>query len=456
MYIKKSVENNNLVLRTITKDAKQNKIVKENNYLNDFLSENVSYVYIENAKKYSAKDFKELVTKLVANKRSCVIDAKSFIFENLKIHEIIKTFLDTYIFEKHILWNEKTTVKNKEFTVELLLSEEDTNKFSDLINKTLIVAEQVNMARDLQIMPPNICNSEFLASYIENKAKEIKNPNLSVKVLGKEEITKLGMNLLLAVNRGSKYEPRVVILEYTGDKNNSDKTVYVGKGITFDSGGYNLKTGGYILGMKYDMSGSVIVASAMLGIAKLNTKKNISCVMVITDNRIDGDANLPDAVWKSMNGKTVEINNTDAEGRLVLADGITYAIRELKATKILDIATLTGAIKVALGQTFTGMWATESKFAIEFKKAAKDANELIWQMPYHEDFAKDIKTSKVADLKNSSTTGMGGSISAFMFLNEFNEKLPHIHLDIAGTAKSAEEPVGVMVKTLIELGINQG
>ncbi|WP_027334340.1 M17 family metallopeptidase [Mycoplasma elephantis] len=455
MYIENTNNKNSLVIKSIPKDLKLNNIVKENNYLNDFLSENSSYVFIENNKKYNSNDFKELIQKLVSIKRNCIIEAKSFILENLKLSEIIRVFIDTYIYEKHILWNEKTINKNKDFTISLLISEEDQIKYKELIEKTIIIAEQVNMARDLQIMPPNICNSEFLAEYIKSKANEINNPNLSIKILNREEITKLGMNLLLAVNRGSKYEPRVVVLEYTGDKNNKEKTVYVGKGITFDSGGYNLKTSGYILGMKYDMSGSVIVASSVLGIAKINSKKNISCVMVITDNRINGDANLPDAVWKSMNGKTIEINNTDAEGRLVLADGITYSIRELKATRIIDIATLTGAIKTALGQTFTGMWATDSIFAIEFKKAAKKTKELIWQMPYHDDFAKEIKNSKVADLKNCDLSGKGGSISAFMFLKEFSEQLPHIHLDIAGTAKSAEEPVGVMVKTLIEYGLDQ-
>lgn len=450
MYITKTIENK-WVLKGAKKGTEPKHAVKENNYVSDFFAEEVSYAYIENPKKYNAKDFKKLIEKLSKSQKDYTIVASSFTGDNLRMSELISTFINTYIFESHTMWNEKTVSQPKKAKLELFLED---NNYDALIEKSVVLAEQTNLARDLQIMAPNICTSEFLADYIVNKASEINSDKLSVKVLKREEIAQLKMNLLLAVNKGSKYEPRVVVLEYKGNPESKEKTVYVGKGITFDSGGYNLKTGGYMLGMKYDMSGSAIVACALMGIAKLGTDKNVSAVMVITDNRVDGDANLPDAVWKSMNGKTVEVNNTDAEGRLVLADGLTYAIRELHATRLIDIATLTGAIKTALGRTFTGMWATDSKFALDFKAAAKKANELVWQMPYHEDFAEFIKNSKVADLKNTDLSGQGGSISAFMFLNEFNERVPHIHLDIAGTAKSAEDPVGVMVKTLIELSVN--
>ncbi|MDJ1646903.1 M17 family metallopeptidase [Mycoplasma phocimorsus] len=453
MFITKEIKEQFIVKGVSEADNIIN-IVKENNYISDYLSENKSYVYIENKEKYSKKNFETLVKALVAKKRCCTIDAVSFIGDKLKMHDIISIFLNTYIFEKHILWNQKTTEKNKKAEIQLYV--ENMEQYQDLINEVVVKAEQTNFARDLQIMPPNICNSEFLADYIKEKALEINDENFSFKILKKKEIEELKMGLLLSVNKGSVYEPRVVVLEYKGNPQSSEKTVIVGKGITFDSGGYSLKPASYILGMKYDMSGSAIAASALLGAAKLKAKKNISAIMMITDNRINGDASLPDSVWKSMNGKTVEVNNTDAEGRLVLADGLTYAIRNLNATRVIDIATLTGAIKVALGRTFTGLWATESRFLFEFKTAARKADELVWQMPYHEDFAEFIKSSKVADLKNTDLSATGGSsISAFMFLKEFSENLPHIHLDIAGTAKSAEEPVGVMVKTLINYALEK-
>jgi len=205
----------------------------------------------------------------------------------------------------------------------------------------------------LGITPPNELNSEQLAKIVVEDFKEYK--NLSVKVLEKKEIEKLGMGLLLSVNRGSVYEPRVVIIEYKGNPDSNKKTVLIGKGITFDSGGYNIKTGRNMLGMKYDMSGSAIVASVLKSVAQLKPKTNVSAIMCITDNRVNGDASLPDSVWTSMSGKTVEINNTDAEGRLVMADGLYYGADVLKATRLIDVATLTGAMVAALGDTYTGI-----------------------------------------------------------------------------------------------------
>ncbi len=206
-------------------------------------------------------------------------------------------------------------------------------------------------------MPPNICNSEFLAQKVAEDLEQYK--NLKVTVLKKKEIEELKMGLLLSVNKGSVYEPRVVVIEYNGDKDSSEKTVMIGKGITFDSGGYSLKPSRSMVSMKFDMSGSAIVAATMKAIAQLKPKKNVSAIMCITDNRVNGDASLPDSVWVAMNGKSVEINNTDAEGRLVMADGLVYGAKVLNATRLIDVATLTGAMVVALGQTYTGTWATK-------------------------------------------------------------------------------------------------
>lgn len=203
-------------------------------------------------------------------------------------------------------------------------------------------------------------------------------------------------------------------------------------------------------GMKYDMSGAIIAASAIDTIAKFSPKVNVVAVLPLTDNRVNGDANLPDNVWKSMNGKSVEITNTDAEGRLILGDALTYAIRELKANKLFTIATLTGAMSIALGSTFTGTFATDDSFWKEFRKAAELADELVWRMPLHAEFAKGNNSSPVADIVNADYSGKAGSSSAAMFVAEFRENLPLIHLDIAGTANVDKNPTGVMVKTLVE------
>lgn len=205
------------------------------------------------------------------------------------------------------------------------------------------------------------------------------------------------MDLLLSVNKGSMYEARVVIIEYNGNPESKEKTVYVGKGITFDAGGYSLKSPKFMLGMKYDMSGSAIVAATMKAIAQLKPKVNAAAIMCITDNRINGDASLPDSVYTSMSGKTVEVNNTDAEGRLVLADGLFYGATKLNATHLIDIATLTGAIVRTLGESHTGIWATSEQAWEDIKKASKIQHELIWRMPFDDDYEAFMKGSVVAD-----------------------------------------------------------
>ena len=261
------------------------------------------------------------------------------------------------------------------------------------------------------------------------------------------------MDLLLSVNKGSVYEPRVVIIEYKGNPSSQEKTVLVGKGITFDSGGYSLKPPKFMLGMKYDMSGSAIVAAVMKAIAQLKPNKNVSAIMCITDNRINGDASLPDSVYTSMSGKTVEVNNTDAEGRLVLADGLYYGATKLHATRLIDIATSTGAILRTLGDTYTGIWATSEKAWEDIKKAADIQEELIWRMPFDKEYEAFMKGSVVADLKNTDYTGNAGSCSAAMFLREFTNNVEYIHCDIAGTNDIDEKPMFAMVKTLIEMSL---
>jgi leucyl aminopeptidase len=201
-------------------------------------------------------------------------------------------------------------------------------------------------------MPPNVLNSENFADEVKKDFSKIE--NVKCRILKRVDIEKLGMGLFLSVNKGSMHEPRLVVLEYKGNPKSKDISALVGKGIMYDSGGYNIKTGGHMKGMKMDMSGAAGVIGAMKAISQLKPKANFVVVAPLTDNRVNGDASMPDMIYKSMNGKTVEVNNTDAEGRLVLADAMTYAIREAKATNITTIATLTGAVLVALGETFTG------------------------------------------------------------------------------------------------------
>ncbi|WP_036430097.1 M17 family metallopeptidase [Mycoplasmopsis felis] len=447
-------KNNMMLLRAVFKgDELPQNLVEKANKVTEYFDKNEAVVFLGEEKNYNYDTVFNFAKTLFTNQvRDLQIDLDSFVKGQVCIPCVTKAFTHAYNYVNADIYSAKTSPKPERYQISLL-SKEPTQRYEGALKEANVLSDAVNYARNLQILPPNICNSEYLAETVLKDLSVYK--NLKISVLTKKEIQELGMGLLLSVNRGSMYEPRVVVIEYNGNPESSEKTVYVGKGITFDSGGYSLKPSRSLIGMKFDMSGSVFVASAMKAIAQLQPKTNVSAIMCITDNRVNGDASLPDSVWKSMNGKTVEINNTDAEGRLVMADGITYAVRNLKATRIVDVATLTGAILVALGSTYTGVWSTTEKGWEELSKAANEQHELVWRMPLDDAFGKEIKNSVIADLKNTDLSGAGGgSSSAAMFLKEFTEGVEYIHLDVAGTAEQGGRPTGVMVKTLIQLALN--
>jgi leucyl aminopeptidase len=308
--------------------------------------------------------------------------------------------------------------------------------------------EFVNFARDLQDLPPNEGISTKIAELIEAKAKTIE--GVKIKIYNKAEIEKMGMGLLLAVNAGSEVEPRVVVLEYNGDTS-KPKTALVGKGITFDSGGYNLKPGNFMKGMKFDMSGAAIMSSTVMALAKAKAKANVMSVAMLTDNRIGGHATLTESVIKSYNGKTVQIDNTDAEGRLVLADGITYALRDGKADRVIESSTLTGAIVVALGKWHTGVFTKSEELWTELEAAAGTQPELVWRMPMIWEHLDRMKNTPIADLTNAEPMREAGSATAAAFLNVFAEGKPYMHLDIAGTADNGARGKAVMLRSLFEM-----
>ncbi|WP_435130290.1 M17 family metallopeptidase [Mycoplasma sp. 6243] len=449
-----NTRNSSMLLKAVFKgDSYPKTLVEKESVVTEYFDRNEALVYFGTEEKYDYNVVSKFAKGLFASQvRNLQIDLDSFVRGKVCIPCVVDAFTNAYKYVNADIYNAKTSKKPEKFAVSFL-STTDPQRYEHKLYSANVLADAVNYARNLQIMPPNICNSEYLAKTVVEYLT--KYDNLKVTVLNKAQIQELGMGLLLSVNRGSMYEPRVVVIEYNGNPDSKAKTVYVGKGITFDSGGYSLKPSRSMLGMKFDMSGSVFVASALKAIAQLKPKTNVAAVMCITDNRVNGDASLPDSVWTSMNGKTVEINNTDAEGRLVMADGLTYAVRNLKATRLVDVATLTGAILVSLGSTYTGVWATTDKAWDDLKDAAESQHELVWRMPLDEAFAKEIKNSVVADLKNTDLSGAGGgSCSAAMFLKEFTEGIEYIHLDVAGTAEQGGKPTGAMVKTLVQLALN--
>ncbi|MBZ4203518.1 M17 family metallopeptidase [Mycoplasma tauri] len=422
-------------------------ISKKSGAITEFLSDNEAYIFLDK----KVKNYYHLVDiidkKILTSEREYQIDIESFVREEITLEEVTKAFYSRIIFHNATLFNIKKENKPKN-NYTFLFKDKSLEKYA---NKLEIIGENRNLCRNYQVMPENYCNSVELANFVKKDFANL--PDVKITILDKNKIKELGMNLILAVNRGSTHEPRVVIIEYNGNPTSNEKTTFVGKGITFDTGGVNTK-GYHMEGMKYDMSGSVIVAYALKSLAELKVKKNVAAIMCITDNRLDGDAVLPQNVYKSMSGISVEITDTDAEGRLVLADGLYYGATVLKSTTLIDMATLTGSVVRALGKTYSGIWATNDEKWTRFKNAAIRAKEKVWRLPFHEDFHEPNQASITADLNNYNEKELSDSNTAAMFLKEFTNNVDYIHCDIAGTADIDNKPMGVLVETLVEFVIN--
>lgn len=245
------------------------------------------------------------------------------------------------------------------------------------------------------------------------------------------------MGLILAVGRGAEASPRLLVLSWQPTPSDPDHTLLVGKGITFDSGGLNLKPSGSIETMKCDMAGGAAVGGIMIALAELNIQKNVTAIIPLAENGIGSRAFKPGDVVYARSGHTIEITNTDAEGRLLLADAIDWAEETFRPARILDIATLTGACEVALGTDIFALFSNSDSLAFELEQAAKRSGESLWRMPLHEPY-RDLLKSDIADCKNASSTRLGGAISGALFIERFVRNKPWVHLDIAGTAFSKD------------------
>jgi len=298
-----------------------------------------------------------------------------------------------------------------------------------------ICAEAQNRARDLQSLPSNVATP----SYLGRRAREIASahPAVSTNVLGREEIAAKEMGGLVAVSKGSAEEPQLIVLRYEGG--GSGETLgLVGKGVTFDTGGISLKTPGGMHEMKMDMSGAAAVLETVRAVAELDLALNLIAVIPSTENMPSGTAVKPGDIITQYNGKTVEVNNTDAEGRLILADALAYAV-EQGADRIVDIATLTGAVMIALGSTYAALISNDDALAAEVEEAGRDTGELVWRLPLHPEY-KALTKGTVADLTNASAKRKAGTIYAGSFLEEFVGETPWAHIDIAGTAWDVGRP----------------
>lgn len=345
--------------------------------------------------------------------------------------------LQSYRFNKYF----EDKKKNKELKVKSLsFGVSDVTKAEKLFAALEIVADNVFFVRDLVSEPCNVLNPE---SYAEI-CKTLKKEGLEVQVLGEVEMKKLGMNSLLGVGQGSVKESQLVVLKWNGAKNSKEQPLaFVGKGVTFDTGGISIKPSQNMEDMKTDMAGSAVVVGLLRLLAQRKAKVNVVGVVGLVENMPSGSAQRPGDVVKSMSGQTIEIVNTDAEGRLVLADALHYTNTKFKPKLIVDLATLTGAIIVALADVHAGMFANDDNLAKQLEQAGKETAETLWRMPLGEEYDEMIN-SDIADMKNVGSGRGAGSATAAQFLQRFVGKTKWAHLDIAGVAwKGKGDPMAV-------------
>jgi len=315
-----------------------------------------------------------------------------------------------------------------------------------------IGAAATAVARDLVNEPANVVTPSYLAARAEEIAKA---GRLRVRVLDREECAKLGMGAFLGVAQGSQEPPSFIHLTYAPGRRARRRVAIIGKGITFDSGGLDLKSADGMLRMKDDMAGAATVLGVFQALPRLRLPVEVHGLIAATENMPSGTAQRPGDVVRAMNGLTIEIGNTDAEGRLTLADALAYAVKEIEPQEMVDLATLTGAVVIALGMGITGLFATQDGLADRLLGAARDSGERMWRLPLHDEYKDGLK-SEVADLNNVSSQRGAGAIVAALFMRDFAGGLPYAHLDIAGTAFSERElplgpkgATGVAVRTLL-------
>ena len=364
------------------------------------------------------------------------------------------TVLGLYKFDKY-----KSKDEGSKGIEELEIVEFDPEKVKALeagVSEGTLLAEAVNLCRDMANEPANFMTPTRMAEVALEVARQ---SDLEIEVLDRPDMGRLEMGALLGVAQGSEEAPKLIVLRYKGDpENQSNSLGLLGKGITFDSGGISIKPSANMGAMKGDMAGGASVIAAIKAIGQLKPKINVTAIVPATENMPGGRAQRPGDIVKTMSGKTMEIDNTDAEGRLVLADTVAYA-RSLGLGRIVDVATLTGAMSIALGDQCVGAFANDQALADQVINAGKQVGERIWQFPMFDEYKEQFK-SDVADIKNTGGRG-AGSITGAQIIGEFVDGASWVHLDIASTSRTDKTKghtpkgaTGVPVRTLVKLAMN--
>ena len=451
-YLKKTTTKStgNIILFTdekfSTNGLKKNLSNSEFTYINDLLKSNDQkkklFVFEVNSKKKivlisAKKDSKrfdienlgaEFYSRINYGKNSEYFintDSLTIKHENFIGYFLHGLKLKSYEFNKY-----KTKKKTRLITINVLGNKNKPSTHSQLKFKAL--EEGTFYARDLVSEPGNILHPDEYAKRLNSLRKD----GLKVNIYDEKKLKKMGMHALLGVGMGSIKGSYLVTMEWNGAKNNSKPLAFVGKGVTFDTGGYSLKPARFMEDMTYDMAGSAAVVGLMKNLALRKAKINVVGVVGLVENMVSGIAQRPGDIVKSYSGKTIEVLNTDAEGRLVLADALTFTEKKFKPKFIIDLATLTGAIIVSLGSEYAGLFSNDDKLSKQILVAGEKVEEKLWRMPLHKNYDK-LMNSKNADMQNINYVGGAGSTTAAQFLQRFIlNKTPWAHLDIAGIAFS--------------------
>ena len=421
-------------------------------------AERVLLVGLGPREKYDRKTFGKVMAAALARLKEtsatealCALPAPPDIDLYLAMRDAVTTILDKeYRYER--TKSEKKPPSPLQRLQFWIAEPEETSLAKQAMRHGQAMARGVALAKELGNLPGNICTPTYLADQAEAMAKDF--PALKVTILEEADMAKLGMGALLSVSRGSRQPAKLIVMNYRGGKKGAKPLVLVGKGLTFDAGGISLKPGADMDQMKYDMGGGASVLGTMRAALELKLPLNLIGLVPASENLPDGDANKPGDIVTSLSGQTIEILNTDAEGRLILCDALTYCER-FEPAAVIDIATLTGACVVALGHVASGLFTADEGLAGEILAAGEKVWDRAWRMPLWEDY-QSLLDSNFADMANIGGRE-GGAITAACFLSRYTKKYPWAHLDIAGTAwLSGKEkggtgrPVSLLVQFMLQ------
>jgi len=410
--------------------------INKQRYLLYSIEENKDKVYKYSKKNIFIKSLRKSIYKLV---KKCIDKKYKRIILNIDLVgvENVKQIIDNllmvirltnYTFDKY-LKSKRHKIKHFDFKIE---SDLEYDIMNDILNKSRVMSKYTNYARNLINERANVCNPDYLEDLC---LKISKKHNLKIKIIKGNELLKENMNLFYSVGKGSNYEPRLIILEYIKNGNSKDIDIaFVGKGITFDTGGYNLKPNGSIKEMYIDMAGSAVLLSVLLGMIELNIKKNVVFALSIAENMVDSKSYRPSDILISRKGLSVEVDNTDAEGRLVMADTLTYIQDNYNIISIIDVATLTGGVISGLGESIAGIFGNEeaNELIRNLINVGNFKYERCWNLPILDEHIDAIK-GKESDLISSGKFNGGQALVATAFLRQFvNDNVKWVHLDIAG------------------------